>query len=333
MRTNIAVLVVFAVFACMGGSRATRGADPAAGGKPPVPGVGQGVYLGAWVNPAGAPGVGVPGSKEFRQVPLFEQQVGRKLAILHLYTAWNKPAPIQSLNVISGRFGAIPLLDWACGDQDKNISQGNDDELIYDYAKALRDFGRPIFLRWFWEMNLDHPSCAGSASDYVAAWRRIWGIFHGQIPVNGKTIEAENVAFVWCPSVSRDWEAFYPDNGYVDWIAVDGYSRGDRGNPSFSQLFGSFYDWADGQDPGAPVMIAETGSGNAASGTAKGQIQAAYLASAEQAIDGQGATMPAVEAFVYFDAVGQAGSWDLTGAGLDAFRAVGEQFTFEEPRP
>jgi hypothetical protein len=76
-------------------------------------------------------------------------------------------------------------------------------------------------------------------------------------------------------------------------------------------------------------MVAETGSGNEASGNAKGLLQQAYLSGAARTIANR---MPAIEAFVYFDAVGPAGSWVLQpGAGFDAFKALGSQFTFGEP--
>jgi hypothetical protein len=324
-------------------------------GMPPVPGVGRGVYLGAWVNPAHLKNKGAPGSNEFKQLPKFDQQAGRGMAILHLYTGWKKPAPISALKKIAGHFGAIPLLDWACGDTDANIAAGKDDALIYAYAKALKAYGQPVFLRWFWEMNLaTHPSCIGPtqpilvvpcvvitcvspASEYVSAWQRIWAIFHGRLAVSGKKVHAGNVAFVWCPGVSNpsntSYTSYYPGNGYVDWLAADGYSHGTKGGgggPSFPKVFGTFYNWAQTQDPGSPVMIAETGSGNTASGRAKGNIQAAYLTSAADAV---ATTMPAVEAFVYFDAPGSAGNWDLQpGAGFAVFKSLGRLFTFGEPR-
>jgi hypothetical protein len=308
------------------------GAADAASGPPPVPGPGGGVYLGAWVNPGDVPATGVVGGNEFQQVPTFDQQMGRSMAILHLYTSWKGDAPVSSLQTISGQFGAIPLLDWHCGDSNTNIAAGVDDAHIYQYAKALQSYGLPVFLRWNWEMNLPnsaHLTCQGTPSDFVAAWQRIWKIFHGQLAVAGKTIDASNVAFVWCPGTSNStYPSYYPGNSYVDWIAADGYSHGTRKPPSFSAVFGAFYNWAQAQNSHAPVMIAETGSGNTATGTTKAALQQTYLNGAAQTI-GAGHPMPAVEAFVYFDAVGPAGSWVLEpGAGFNAFKTLGGQFTF-----
>jgi len=211
-----------------------------------------------------------------------------------------------------------------------------DDKLVYAYAQALQRYAKPVFVRWFWEMNLaspQHGACTNTPSDFRDAWQHIWKMFHGQVTFEGHTVHATNVAFVWCPSVTKsDYVDYYPGNAYVDWIAVDGYSRASQGRPTVPALFGSFYRWAELNDPHAPLMIAETGAG-AGAATAKdaASIQATYLASAGAAL-ASGGSMPAIQAFVYFDAVGKAGSWVLQpGAGLNAFKTLGKQLIFGEP--
>jgi hypothetical protein len=345
----IAVAVGMSGLSLAGAGGAMVAASSPGQGKPAVPGVGRGVYLGAWVNPE--KGKSSSAEKEFQQLPAFDASAGRAMAILHLYVHWNTKAPIAALETISDTFHAIPLLDWHCGDTDANIVEGRDDRLIYAYAKVLKRYGKPVFLRWFWEMNdANHASCLGttvppivghcSASCatpavaqlgspshyYVEAWQRIWAIFHGGLAVRGHKIDAGNVAFVWCPSVSNtDYTSYYPGNRYVDWIAADGYSHGRR---SFTALFDGFYKWAQSTDRGAPLMIAETASGDSGSSARRSSLQQAYLTSVVSAVAG---TMPAVEAFVYFDSMGSHGKWVLQpGPGLTAFQALGGQFTFGE---
>jgi hypothetical protein len=354
----VALVAIGLALSATGG--ATVASPSKASGPPPVPGVGKGVYLGAFVNPKGGqpnPPCGQPGykagSNEFPYVPSFERRVGRGMAILHLYTCWGQLPPVAALRTISHHFGAVPLLDWSCGDSDANVAAGLDDRLIYDWARALRSYGKPVFLRWFWEMNLADRAHAGCLSavlgspgeDYVAAWQHIWKIFHGQLSVAGSTVDATNVAFVWCPSLDNStYPSYFPNastptgpvTDYVDWVCADEYSHGNPG-PRFASLFQPFYDWVEGRrgtsgrDRGVPVMIGETGSGNTASGEAKGDIQAPYLRSALTAIRGRHATMRAVRAFVYFDAIGTKSDWDLEGEGFGAFRLLGRHFTFGEP--
>jgi len=338
--TTVAVIVVAVCGVAVGTPLGASGVSgpTSVGAKPRVPGAGHGVYLGAWVNPKGVSGTGGPASQELAQLRSFDAQAGREMAVLHVYSGWWVPAPTDALDEVSDSYGAIPLLDWGCDDQDKDVATGKDDKLIYAYAQALQRYAKPVFLRWFWEMNLttsQHAACTNSPSDFTQAWQHIWKLFHGEVAYNGHTIDASNVAFVWCPSVSKsDYADYYPGNGYVDWIAVDGYSRAGQGRPTFPTLFASFYHWAQSEDPDAPIMIAETGSGaDAPTDNDAGSIQAAYLSSIGAAVAPNG-PMRAVQAVVYFDAVGKAGSWVLQpGPGLNAFKALGRQLTFGEPPP
>jgi hypothetical protein len=259
-----------------------------------------GAYLGAWLQPAGAAHSGKKAAfaDQMQSAPAVQQTLGRRLAILHVYTPWEAPAPIADLDSISAN-GSIPLLDWSCGMPDDQVAAGAADGLITAYAEALKAYAKPVFLRWYWEMNLlkTHARCqsAGGAADYVSAWQRIWTIFH--------QVGATNVAFVWSPGVSGvDPAPFYPGDQYVDWIGVDGYDRKNLGVPGFTSIFSAFYDqW---QSHAKPMMVAETG--------ARPSVQAAYLEGAASALP----SLPAFKAVVYFDATGPAGSWVLTGAGL-----------------
>jgi hypothetical protein len=320
-----------AVVAILGCALVLAAPAAAAVAKPSVPGAGQ-VYLGAWVNPAGAPQPsGTPGGQELAQLPQFDAQAGRKMAFLHVYTGWKVPAPVATMNTISNTYHAIPLLDWNCGDLNSNVASGKDDQLIADYAKALKSYGKPVFLRWYWEMNLvNRPACIDKTNNqahFVAAWRHIWTIF--------QQVGASNVAFVWCPesdAMKFPYAGYFPGAGYVDWIGGDEYSHGAL-RPNFKSKWAPFYNWAQAVDPRAPIMVGETGVEVGATNTAQqdSQAQAAYLASALKSISPAGG-MSAIRAFVYFDAKGPAGNWVLQpGPGFNEFVALGRHFTFGEP--
>jgi len=329
---------------------------------PAFPGEGKGVYLGAFVRP--------------NYETALDNGAERKMAVLHYYSSWDLPAPISSLRLIS-KYGAVPLLDWACGDEtttngqpqgdngDLNIVSGLDNEMIFKYAQALAKYRKPVFLRWYWEMNLQDPThedngCDGSGTSgtncvlsggrvnltpaqcFQAAWAHIWLIFHGQIgPIHGHTVDASNVAFVWCPSVDvDDWAEYWPGLSFVDWICADGYSPSPV-DPSFASLFGPIYNWALQTDPAAPFMVGETGSGGGPVHSSQGTVQETYLSGAVQAIvngyQGQ-AAMSNVQALVYFDAVGKSNpnnpqqDWTLQpGLGFEEFCQIGTVFTFGEP--
>jgi hypothetical protein len=270
-----------------------------AGEPPAIPT--NGAYLGAWLHPTMAAARSAF-AVEQQTIPSVTAVTGRQLGILHIYSSWSQPAPVTDLAAVSTA-GSIPLLDWGCGDGSQAIASGADDQLITAYAHALKSFGKPVLLRWCWEMNLValHPDIGGP-SEYVAAWIHIWNIFHQQ----GVT----NVSFVWCPGVSGvDPTPYYPGDQYVDWIGFDGYDR--TGSTTFTELFGgSYIQWVG---HGKPMMVAETGS--------RGPNQAAYLESIGTGMP----ALPAFKAVVYFDASGPAADWALVGGGLTAFGALARQ--------
>lgn len=255
-----------------------------------------GAYLGAWLQPlTTVPGHGTFAGEQ-QALPAVESALGRPLGLLHVYSGWSAPAPLSALDAVASR-GSIPILDWGCPGATADVVTGLDDHLIRAEARALVAYGRPVFLRWCWEMNLlaSHPALGGPA-DYVAAWRHIWTVFH--------EAGATNVSFVWCPALSgRDPAPYYPGADYVDWIGVDGYDH--TGAGTFASVFGAYVGtWSQ---QGKPIMVAETGS--------PADNQVAYLQSVEEDLP----SMPSVRAVVYFDAVGPLQDWRLTPAGLTAF--------------
>jgi hypothetical protein len=259
-----------------------------------------GAYLGAWINPSRS-------GAETAQLPAFASAVGTTPAILALYTAWTKPAPIATMQRIVDQ-GSVPFVAWGCAST-AAINAGQYDQLITTYANQLKAFGHPVLLRWFWEMNLSIPkdvNCLGSggAAGFVSAWIHVWNIFH--------QVGATNVSFVWCPGVTggvAKMAPFFPGAAYVDWIGADGYDRRAQGTQAFSDIFGPWYAAYAGYQK--PMMIGETG--------AMANDQAGYLSGIESALPTQ---FPDVRALVYFDAVGPAGSWVLTGGGLLAYRQI-----------
>jgi hypothetical protein len=292
------------------GTAGTGGSGPAGGPSParsldPPPVPPRGAYLGVWINPSGVTADRGSTATATRQVDRMRATVGG-LGLLHVYRSWDAPVPDGALvDIVEA--GAVPLLDWGCG-SDHAIAEGREDEHIRSYALALRRFGRPVFLRYSWEMNLrsrERARCEGQGGPhgFVAAWRRIRQIF--------AEVGATNVAFVWCPAVERpgQWRAYYPGADAVDWIAVDGYARDPdpaAATDAFAGIFSGFYDQFLAE--GKPMMIAETG--------ALGAGQAAYLSSLATLLP---STFPQIKALAYFDAEGPRGDWSLDGDGLRAF--------------
>ncbi|MFZ1041090.1 MAG: glycosyl hydrolase [Anaerolineales bacterium] len=274
----------------------------------------NGVYLGAWVNPAkGASGGGPTFAS---QLPQFQADLGGRLpGILNFYTDFLTPLPLTDLQTIEAK-GSIPLISWggagSCatssipsGQYTSGIAAGQYDQQITQYANSLKAFGHPVFVRWFWEMNLGKKNdpCNGSAgaSGYVAAWRHIYTLFH--------QAGATNVAFVWCPALSAGLtgaDNFYPGADYIDWIGIDGYLKDSNTASSFAELFGAWY--AKYVTYQKPLIVVETG--------APQNDQANYFNGIGQSVPTQ---FPDLKAILYFDALGNNGDWALTQPGLEAF--------------
>ena len=280
--------------------------NPALAPAPPA----SGAYLGAWVGP----GVFTQ-ANEILAVQQLQNQLGRKLAIVHTYLKWQAPFPTASdLTFLSQ--GSMLLISWA-GTDTSQIASGADDSWIRTRARQIKALGQPVFLEWRWEMDRANlRSQMHSGAEYVAAWDHIRAIF-AQVGV-------ANAAWVWCPTANgfSDGQAaaFYPGNSEVDWICADAYPAYGS-TASFASTVTAFLGWASHYDK--PVMIGEFGVPESDGASQRAQ----WLRAAQQAVQAD----PQIKALLYFDAnpagQGPQGSYSLTGdpAALSAFRAIAAQ--------
>jgi hypothetical protein len=274
--------------------------SPSEAPSPPV----HGSYFGAWVGPDD-----FTQANEIEAVDALQQQVGRKLQIVHTYLKWQAPFPTVSDKAFLAQ-GSTLLISWAGTDTEQIIS-GADDAWIRTRAAQIKALGKPVFLEWRWEM--DRPNLQSqehSGVDYVAAWDHIRAIF--------AAVEVRNAAWVWCPTAAGFADgraaAFYPGSAEVDWVCADAYPSG--GDASFASTADPFLEWASHYDK--PVMIGEYGVPESDSGQQRAQwLQAtADVVQADQQI----------KALLYFDAdsPGQI-PYALNGSALSAFESIARQ--------
>jgi len=264
-------------------------------------------YLGAFVNPSGQ-------GPTPAQTLQFEQQIGRPLAFnLHFYS-WNQTFPSSGgAEYDDVAHGRIPIEAWNCGAPDAAVARGAQDATIRAEAKAFKAFGHPMFLRWFWEMNLDDlndpprtqcydantdlPGGYFSPEEYIAAWNHVRAIFAQE--------GATNVIWEWCVAFAHGGAAqYYPGDSEVDWVAMDDYDTPDA---SFQQTF-RYLAASLSQFQEKPFMINETG--------AHAANQPAFFNGAAGILQND---YPTVRALGYYDSVGTFQNWVLTGPGLSAF--------------
>jgi beta-mannanase len=244
----------------------------------------------------------------------FEAHVGRSMALSMHYHGWNKTFPGGD-EADDAAHGRIPVIAWNCGVPNARVASGLEDTNIAEHADALAKFGRPVFLRWFWEMNLpdtsngrtachdpstDDPNGRFNAAQFVAAWRHVRGIFVAR--------GATNVVWVWNPSSSPGGAPspalYYPGDSNVDWIGIDEY---DRTDVSFDDTFTLY---AALSAHGKPILIAETGATEA--------NQRAFFQRAVPALE---SSFPLVKGLMYFDSAG-AVDWHLSADGLGEFTTM-----------
>ena len=240
-----------------------------------------------------------------------EAALGRKADIDHWYEPWGDTFPTwrQPWDFANGR---IPMISWG-KESTATILSGADDAYIAARADGVKALGKPVFLRWFWEMDgTKNLALSGSPEAYIAAWHHIHDIFSAR--------GATNVAWVWCPNASSfksgTAQPYYPGDDAVDWICADGYNFWPDGSyREFADIFSSFYAWGS-QHP-KPLMIGEYGDMQAGPGQRAAWIDAAHAALEEQ--------YPRILAAVYFHSNGfHDWTFEAEPDALDAMRRMAQ---------
>ena len=190
----------------------------------------------------------------------FSDAIGRQPSVVEFYQGFTEP--FDSLVAAGARgTGALPLDSWGpTGASLADIASGRDDAYITSFADQVKAYGGQIALTVGHEVNAPWSSWwgggPGNAPVFVAAWRRIHDIFRNQ--------GADNVIWVWTVNIEAGGAAlpgpYYPGDGYVDWIGVDGYFH--EGLPTtFDALFGPTLDDLRAHYP-QPILVVETGALN-----------------------------------------------------------------------
>ena len=193
------------------------------------------------------------------------------------------------------------------------IANGKYDSYLDRYAGQVRTFGHAVIIGFAHEPNGSwYPWGAGSVSPdvWIAAWRHVVNVFRAQ--------GADNVIWLWTVnSQGPDGamaDAWWPGDGYVTWVGVDGYYTGP--GDTFKGVFGGVLSEVQGL--GKPVIISETAVGPRTGNQVSG-------------IDDLFAGLRASKllGLIWFDTAQDSGqykeNWRLEGnsALVDAFRRAG----------
>lgn len=202
---------------------------------------------------------------------------GKAHAIYSRYVSYNEYFPTSWAGGIAETYGAIPMISYRPTGGLDRIHEG---DLRFDgFVASLANFGRPVFVRFGYEMNGSSAwePWNNQAVEYVAAFKRAAEYIHRDAP---------EAAMVWCPNIAEGYPwgdtdegdaytSYYPyDDGanqhgsYVDWVCLDFYANEQWGSEgrelapsigSFPETEVDFYQHF-ANELQRPMMIGETAS-------------------------------------------------------------------------
>ncbi len=302
-----------------------------------------GVWWGIGANPLG--------SESWDQaLTNFESTQGRMSDLLHYYHVGTKlfPTANEIKRSHQGGLNRLLLENWKpeLGRTWAQVAAGDPtvDRAIDNEASHLKsNYTTKFFLTIHHEPEDEVNPRSGSgmtASDYRAMFRHVVQRLRVDGAWNAITVVDYMGTAHWG---SQSWfDALYPGDDVVDWIAEDPYSTG-SGAPWRADFGGmvnrrdgspwpGFYTWATTNHPGKPIMLAEWGvtedPRNAAAKTNFFNSQIAV----EQ-------NYPAIKALVYwnspnFPALGNGATRiDSDSSALASFRHLSQATEFNSPLP
>lgn len=275
------------------------------------------------ITDAGARNVAVgwnPGQQQ--QVNDFERLARVHAGIVMWFTDWaHGHIDPRQLEAVGAR-GSVPEISWEPWDHTlgphhfqtgyslASIAAGRHDAYIRRSARTLRQYGRPVLLRFAQEMNADAYPWGhvrrNNRGDYVAAWRHVHDVF--------EEVGARNVRWVWSPVARPILAEQYPGGDYVDVVGLSGFNGGTdlpwSGWRSFSQMFSPYLARLRQLAPGKPIQISEVSSAEG------GGSKAEWIRSMFDTLRAH----PEVRSLVWFD-VDKEADWRLASspAARDAF--------------
>lgn len=214
-----------------------------------------GAYLGVYGERD--PGVHDPGDGE----PFYTEGVaavtGRQHPLFLLYANWSSRDVIPAGHAAKIK-AAGGALQWAL-QPDQGLAAVTDGPYLRQAARAARDAGIPILLRFGGEMNGNWIPWGGDPALYREKFRLVARVFHEEAP---------NVAMLWAPAYFPLYTMndYYPGDDVVDWVGISAYGVYDdsldpvaplgqrKDSRSLSDTFAEVYRLYSGRKP---IMLAE----------------------------------------------------------------------------
>lgn len=229
---------------------------PAAGAAsrfPPILRPSRGAHFGTYVKPRS-------GETPQEAIERVESMIGRRFAIDHRYYRWNTSFP-SAYDKWSGSQGRILYVNWDTELENgslvswASIASGAADAAIIKRARAVKAFGKPMYITFHHEPEND--PALGSSSDFVRAFRHFVSVFRARGVRNVAWVLALE-GYSYMNGSASQW---YPGNRFVDFIGCDSYNWY-PGKPNTQ--WRSFHDGVAAtvsfaKEHRKPVMVSEYG--------------------------------------------------------------------------
>ena len=254
-----------------------------------------------------------------------------RITLVHQSWQWNGSYDAFPTSGINGIYNTWPntmvMLTWSqvygTWPTISSIADGQHDSYIREYANAVKSFGKRIILRPFAEMNGDwYKLFSSQPTAFVNAWRRIVNIF--------REVGVPNVQWFWCPNATGNGyyglEEYYPGDGYVYWVGLDGYNWAAAHNTPWQwwgEIFTGDLDRLSNLYPSKRQIIGEFGCH-----TTPGD-KPAWFRDVHQYLKTN--RHPKLAGIVYYDYNADGATWaiDQPLAALDAYKAMAQDAYFK----
>jgi len=246
----------------------------------------------------------------------------KEFGIIHRFIAWKDGFPSGFASGVPE--GSLLMISWEPYIEDFEeesilplIAGGKYDELIKRTAAEVREYSKPVLIRWGHEMNGDWYPWAGvnnenSPDNYISSFRRIVNIFQETDALNARFIFSVNYEDVPGKSFNR-FENYYPGSEYADFLGLSVYNWGDtlKWGEGFRErsrwrsprrIISPAYERLIRMDPDKAILITETGS--TSSGGDKKKWMRSFFRLLKRRFRG-------VKAFVWFD-IAKETDWGYT---------------------
>lgn len=218
-------------------------------------------------------------------------------SLVVFFTQWpregDRPAefPRESLDAIR-ELGAVPCLTWEpmylregreVAVSGEAILAGEYDRYLASFAAEARRWGKPLLVRFGHEMNLDRYHWGTAKEDYGPASPELYRKMFRYVVSAAREAGTDNLIWVFSPNAESvpapdgdsgaAWNRprnYYPGDGYVDVLGMDGYNWGttrtlerdgwESSWQSFGEIFAPLRDELAELAPGKPIIVFETAS-------------------------------------------------------------------------